>query len=241
LKELPKKFSFVLVHDYTEESDGEEGNSWEDAEPAFTSRYMSIGANQMAIPQMMTSTMVSHFTDNQYSVSNPKIFTYQMYEMAAHSSRASLIIGGGGKKKDIFSGENGERLNYAARTFTADLLLHSSQENRWVVGIGGRAWYQIQRIEYTPPSMNILNPRPDGNQTIQSREWMPAGYLSIERRFVNQFSLTFNVGYRKDMSSGKWYFQNTGLPYFDGKSIGGDMSSIFAELGFRINLVKDEE
>jgi hypothetical protein len=70
---------------------------------------------------------------------------------------------------------------------------------------------------------------------------MPAGYLSIERRFVNQFSLTFNVGYRKDMSSGKWYFQNTGLPYFGGKSIGGDMSSVFAEVGLSINFIKDED
>ena len=241
LKELPKKFSFVLVHDYTEESDEEDGNSWEDAEPAFTSRYMSFGANQMVIPQMMTSSMVSHFADNQYSVSNPDLFSYQMYEMAAHSSGASLVIGGGGKKKDIFSGENGERLNYAARTFTADLLLHSSKENKWVVGIGGRAWYQIQRIEYTPPSMNILNPRPDGNQTIQSREWMPAGYLSIERRFIDQVSLKMNLGYRKDMSSGKWYFSNSGLPYFGGKSIGGDMSSVFAEVGLSINFIKDED
>jgi hypothetical protein len=164
-----------------------------------------------------------------------------MFQMAAHSSRASLAIGGGGKSKDIFSGDNGERLNFGARTFTADLLFHSNNQNKWVIGIGGRAWYQLQRIKYTPPSLNVLNPRPDGNQTIQSREWMPAGYLSIERRFVNQFSMTFNVGYRKDMSTGKWYFQNTGLPYYGGKSIGGDMSSIFAELGFQISLVKDEE
>jgi hypothetical protein len=149
-----------------------------------------------------------------------------------------LIIGVGGKKKDIFTGENGERLNYSARTFTADLFLHSNTEIKWVIGIGGRAWYQLQRIEYTPPSMNVLNPRPDGNQTIQSRQWMPAGYLSIERRFIDQISLTLNLGYRKDMSSGKWYFSNSGLPYFGGKSIGGDMSSAFAELGIRINFIK---
>ena len=89
--------------------------------------------------------------------------------------------------------------------------------------------------------MNILNPRPDGNQTIQSREWMPAGYLSIERRFIDQFSLKMNLGYRKDMSSGKWYFSNSGLPYFGGKSIGGDMSSVFAEVGLSINFIKDED
>ena len=241
LKELPKKFNFVLVHDYTNEDDGDDDEPWEFEDNALTSRYVSVGANQLLMPQMMTSAMVQHFADNQYAVSNPNVFSYQMFQMAAHSSRASLAIGSGGKSKDIFSGENGERLNFGARTFTADLLLHSNNENKWVIGIGGRAWYQIQRIKYTPPSLNVLNPRPDGNQTIQSREWMPAGYLSIERRFIDQFSLKMNLGYRKDMSSGKWYFSNSGLPYFDGKSIGGDMSSVFAELGMSINFIKDED
>jgi hypothetical protein len=49
------------------------------------------------------------------------------------------------------------------------------------------------------------------------------------------------VGYRKDLSTGKWYFQDSGLPYYNGKSIGGNMSSVFAELGLRINFIKDEE
>lgn len=70
---------------------------------------------------------------------------------------------------------------------------------------------------------------------------MPAGYLSIERRFIDQFSLKMNLGYRKDMSFGTWYFSNSGLPYFGGKSIGGDMSSVFAELGLSINFIKDED
>lgn len=241
LKELPKKFSFVLVHDYTNEDNEHEDGPLDIENNALVSRYVSIGANQLFIPQMMTSAMVQHFVDNQYGVSNPSLFSYQLFQLAAHSSNANLAIGIGGKSKDIFTSENGERLNFGARIVTADLQYHSNTENKWVVGIGGRAWYQIQNIKYTPPTLNMLNPRPDGNKAIQSREWMPAGYLSIEKRFVNQFSMTFNVGYRKDMSSGKWYFKNTGLPYYDGKSIGGDMSSIFAELGFHINFIKDEE
>jgi len=241
LKELPKKFSFVLVHDYTNEDDEDEYGPWVAENIALGSRYVSIGANQLFIPQMMTPAMVQHFADNQYTVSNPSLFSYQLFQLATHSSNANLMIGTGGKSKDIFSGENGERLNFRARTFTADLQYHTNNENKWVIGIGGRAWYQIQNIKYTPPTLNMLNPRPDGNQSIQSREWMPAGYLSIERRFIDQISLTMNIGYRKDMSSGKWYYKDTGLPYYDGKSIGGDMSSIFAELGIHINLIKDEE
>lgn len=238
LKELPKKFNFVLVHDYTGQADDEESN-WGESDENFSTRYFSLGASRMIIPQMMTSSMVQHFADNQYAVSNPKLFSYQLYQMGAHSSNANLLIGAGGKNKDIFSGENGERLNYGSRTYTADLLFHTnSGHHKWVLGIGGRAWYQIQRIKYTPPTLNILNPRPDGSKTIQSREWLPAAYLSVERRFVSQFSLTFNVGYRKDMSTGKWYFQNSGLPYYEGKSIGGDMSSLFAELGLRIGIIK---
>ena len=238
LKELPKKFSFVLVHDYTNEYDEDEDGPWDIENIALTSRYVSVGANRLFMPQMMTSAMVQHFADNQYVVSNPNVFSYQMFQMAAHSSRASLAIGGGGKSKDIFSGENGERLNFGARTFTADLLFHSNNQNKWVIGIGGRAWYQIQNIKYTPPTLNMLNPRPDGDQSIQSREWMPAGYLSIERRLMDKMSLTMNIGYRKDMSSGKWYYKDNGLPYYGEKSIGGDMSSIFAELGIHINLIK---
>ena len=241
LKELPKKFSFVLVHDYTNEDDEDEDGPWDVENIALGSRYVSIGANQLFIPQMMTSAMVQHFADNQYTVSNPSLFSYQLFQLAAHSSNANLMIGTGGKSKDIFSGENGERLNFRARTFTVDLQYHSNNENRWVIGIGGRAWYQIQNIKYTPPTLNMLNPRPDGNQSIQSREWMPAGYLSIERRLMDKISLTMNIGYRKDMSSGKWYYKDTGLPYYGKKSVGGDMSSIFAELGIHINLIKDEE
>ena len=65
LKELPKKFNFVLVHDYTNEDDGDDDEPWEFEDNALTSRYVSVGANRLLMPQMMTSAMVQHFADNQ--------------------------------------------------------------------------------------------------------------------------------------------------------------------------------
>ena len=242
LKELPKKFNFVLVHDQTEE-DSEEPSDWNDYSiESFVNRYVSLTSSRMVIPQMMTAAMVQHFADNQYAVSNPRVFSYQLWQLGVHGSNMQLMMGAGFQSKGIFTGENGEKLQYASSSYVVDLLFHTnSSRNKWVIGLGGRAWNQLQRIKYTPPTLNILNPRPDGIKSIQNREWMPAAYLSVERRFANQFSLTFNVGYRKDLSTGKWYFQDSGLPYYNGKSIGGNMSSVFAELGLRINFIKDEE
>ena len=233
LSELRKKFSFVLVNRVSEKS-----LVPKDWNTGFKARnYSSIGFGTLGRATMLSESLCMHFKDNGYALTNPKNFIHYGISLRSVQTFLSGRLSFSHTNQSIFRNKS-EQIQYSQTLYNLDLGVHTASDMSWIVGFGGRVCFHKQSIRYIPPSLNFLNPQPSGSVAIQKRNWIPAAYVNLEKRFGNWISAECIVGYRKDFSSGKWYYKPSGLPYFNGKSIEGDLSEPFVELNFYINIGK---
>lgn len=242
LIELSKKFSFVLVHEFTQQDedadlDGSRVSNYRKGD--FDPLVVSLATSLVGLNSFITNGMVDHFASNDYNIHQPQVALFETFGFRMTRIHSTIQFAWGQRQTNIFKASNGEQINYRNNNFLIDVLLHSGQNNRWVFGVGARAWRNRQLITYIPPSLNFANPQADGSKTIMSNEWIPATYVYVERRLNEAVSLSFVAGYRKDISQGLWYYKNSHLPYYNGKKVGGNMSSSFAEMSLIINIPND--
>jgi hypothetical protein len=238
LVELAKKFDFVLAHDFLEgvddaSSEGNERNSVD-----LISRHvgLSIGARFMPTG-LFSESLINHFADNAYVISDASLNTMPI-SLTFLNRYTHLEMGYTKIKSTVFSGENGERIQYKGNIYHMDAGLHSGDFfGRWQLGIGMRAFYWKHQFKYIPPTLNFGNPVVNGIQSIESKELIPAGYVMARYRPHNNLSFYSKVGYQQTQALVRsWQFAKTGLEYYNGQNLGGVDPGIFMELGVTLNL-----
>ncbi len=234
LSELRKKFSFVLVNRVSEKSLYPKIPSPAEIK---SSNFSSLGFGILGRANMLSESLRLHFEDNGYALTTPQNFIQYGFSWRSVQTFLSGRLSFSHTNRSIFRNQS-ERIQYSQTLYNLDMGVHTASNLSWIVGFGGRVCFNKQLLRYTPPSLNFLNPQPSGFVSIQKRNWVPAAYLNFERRFGKGISAECILGYRKDFSSGKWYFTSSGLSYFNGKAIEGDLSQPFVELNFYINIGK---
>ena len=238
LVELAKKFDFVLAHDFIELSDNdsddedEEYNSYGigDHHVGFT-----LGARYMT-SQFLSDDFTQHFAANGYTTSDAKLF-YVPVAVTFLGQRGHMELGYARGKKSLFSGADGERLNYRAVIYHVDAGMNLYDRKAWLWSVGLRAWHVRHQLKYVPPTLNFGNPVINGIQTITSREWVPGAYVSARFRPHDGISLFAKAGYQESQSVDRtWQYKETGLNYFNGNNLGGLKAGLFMEMGITLNI-----